>query len=218
MSKPLLILDCDGTLVDSIGAWHEAEYTLVAEAGMQLSKEQIDELNTLTLEETGPFFHERLGIGESSQAVIDAILAYLLDYYRARSQAAAGALEFVRRASELGLAMCVLSSSPLSFLQAGMERGGFLPYIEHIVSVEDLDTTKRDIATYQHVCALFGVDLADAWLFDDSWYALATARSAGCGTVGVFSDDSCGSHEELARYSDIVVDSLAELDPVRFCR
>ena len=34
MDRQLLILDCDGTLMDSIGAWHEAETALMNEAGI----------------------------------------------------------------------------------------------------------------------------------------------------------------------------------------
>lgn len=212
MAKKLLILDCDGTLMDSIGAWHEAELALLDEVGVRLTKEERDELNALTLEEAGEFFHKRFGIRESTQAVVDAILARLLEFYRTRSEAAPGALDFVKTMFGKGISMCVLSSSPQSFLQAGMERGGFLPYIERIISVEDLATTKRDTETYEYLCSLFDVDIENSWLIDDSWYALATARKAGCRTVGVFSTDACGTHEELARYSDVVVDSFEELN------
>ena len=212
----LLIFDCDGTLVDSIGAWHEAELQLVSEVGVELTKEERDELNALTLEEAAAFFHDRFGIRGSAQEVIEAILDYLLVFYLTRSKANPGALDFVRSLAGKGLSMCVLSSSPQSLIQAGMERGGFLPYMDRVISVEDLDMTKRDVATYEHVCELFGVTTAQSWFFDDSWYALATAREAGCKTVGVFSSDSCGTHEELARYSDVVVDTFEELDPTLF--
>ena len=215
MARKLLILDCDGTIMDTIGAWHAADHAMTSEAGIELSKRQRDAVNAMTLEEACTYFHEELGIRESAQAVLDAMLSYLLEYYRTQSEANPGALEFVRAMSDASVPMCVLSSSPQSFLQAGLERGGFLPYVQHVISVEDLATTKRDIATYEHVCGLFGVERADSWLFDDSWYALRTAREAGCRTVGVFSADECGTHEELARYSDFVIDSFTELDSAR---
>ena len=108
--------------MDSIGAWHEAETALMNEAGIALTKKERDELNALTLEEAGAFFHERFGIRENAQSVVDAILNYLLDYYRTRSEATRGALSFVEAMSEAGVDMCVLSSSPQPFLQAGLER------------------------------------------------------------------------------------------------
>ena len=206
-----LILDCDGTLMDTIGAWHEAETSLLSEAGVVLTKEERDELNALTLEEAGEFFHGRFGLRASAGDVVGSILEYLLNFYRTRSEANPGALKLVKSASEAGVPMAVLSSSPQSFLQAGMQRGGFAPYIEHVISVEDLAWTKRDEATYDYVCKLLGVKRSRAWLFDDSWYALRTAQAAGLRTVGVFSSDSCGTHEELARYSDRVIDAFTEV-------
>ena len=210
------ILDCDGTLMDSIGAWHEAESAVMEEVGAELSKEERDELNALTLEEAGVFFCERFGARETPEEVVEAILAHLLDFYRTRSEATPGALEFVRVAHDAGVALSVLSSSPQSFLQAGLTRGGFMPYIGQIVSVEDLAFTKREPAIYGYMCDLLGTEPAHTWLFDDSWYAVATAREAGLRTIGVFSSDSCGTHEELARYCDKVIDLFAELDIADF--
>ena len=38
MSGIGVIFDCDGTLVDSMGAWHDVDRTLAAEAGITLTK------------------------------------------------------------------------------------------------------------------------------------------------------------------------------------
>ena len=83
---------------------------------------------------------------------------------------------------------------------------------ELIISAEDRGWAKRNPSTFELTCELLGTEPADTWLFDDSWYALATAHDCGLRTVGVFSFDSCGTHEELARYCDKVVDDFTELD------
>ena len=75
---------------------------------------------------------------------------------------------------------------------------------------------KRDPAMYPHVCGLLGVSLEDTWFFDDSWYALQTAHDAGLHTVGVFSADQCGTHEQLAAYGELVVDNFLGLDVADF--
>ena len=213
MKKLLFMLDCDGTLMDTIDAWHEAERHIARMANIELSKEERDLLNTYTLEEVSVFFNERYGVGASPDEVMRFVIEFMLDYYQTQSEAVPGALAFVRAAHDAGVAQCVLSSSPQAFLQAGIERGGMRPYMDEIISVEDLGMTKRDPNTYAIVCERMGVQPADAWLFDDSWYALEAARIAGCRTVGVYSTDWCGTREQLANYAERVIDDFEGFDP-----
>ena len=91
-----LIFDMDGVLLDSVHVWFESERYVLERAGITLSKEERDELNTLTLEEAGVWFHERFGIFGSGADVSRMILDFMLGFYRNEVQAKSGALEFVR--------------------------------------------------------------------------------------------------------------------------
>lgn len=206
-----LVFDCDGVLLDSIHAWHEVDARLAREVGIEFSKADRDALNASTLGEAAAYFHNHLGVGSSVQDVLDRIDAYLLEFYQTSAEANPGALAFVRAARAVGVPMCVLSSSPQSFLQAGLGRAGFLDLIDPILSAEELPAKKRDPELYPQVCEMIGSDPAHTWLFDDSWYALAAAHEAGLHSVGVFSTNECGTHERLGAYSEAVIDSFEEL-------
>ena len=210
------MLDCDGTLMDTIDAWHEAERHIARMANIELTKEERDLLNTYTLEEVSAFFNERYGVGESPDDVMRFINEFMLDYYRTKAQAVPGVSAFVASLRDAGAAICVLSSSPLLFLTTGLERTGLLEFMDDVISVEELGMVKRDPSTYLHVCERMGAKLQDAWLFDDSWYALEAAHSAGCRTVGVYSTDWCGTHEQLAQYSERVIDDFAGVSAMDF--
>lgn len=213
VEQPGFIFDCDGVLLDSIGAWHDVDRRLTAEAGIELTSEDRDALNASTLSEAGVFFHERFGIGESAFDVVSLMNDYLLEYYRTSVEPKTGALEFVRELHKAGAAIMVLSSSPQAFLQAGLGRTGFLPYLSHIVSAEDMATTKREVATFQHAADLLERPFERIWFFDDSWYALRIAQQTGCRVVGVFSADECGTHEQLAEHASLVIDDFTGMDP-----
>ena len=213
------IFDMDGCLLDSIHIWHEAEQRVLDSAGIELTKGQRDELNALTLEEAGAWFHETFGIMGGGGEVAHAITDHMLEFYRTEAQASPGAFAFARAVHDAGAPMCVLSSSPQSFIRAGLAHSGLaalFPDERLIISAEDRGLTKRSPETFDYVCGLLDCEATDTWLFDDSWYALATAHEAGLRCVGVFSADGCGMHEELARYSERVVDDFTELDPGDF--
>ena len=208
------IFDMDGCLLHSIHIWHEAEQHIMDQAHVSLTKEQRDELNALTLEEAGEFFHERFGLMESGADVVQAIVDYMLDFYRNSVETNPGVYELVSALHAAGAPMCVLSSSPQSFLQAGLGHTGLKRFFpdDMIISADDAGLTKRNVSTFEYVCNKLGTDPADTWLFDDSWYACATAQKAGVHVVGTFSMDGCGTHEELGRYSEAVIDDFT--DPV----
>ena len=208
------IFDMDGVLLDSIHIWHKSERMILDMAGITLTKEQRDELNALTLEEAGQWFHDLFGIMRDGKQVSEAIVDHMLTFYRDEVQAKPGALEFVRAVHEAGEPLCVLSSSPQAFLQAGLAHAQIKQYFqpELIISAEDAGLKKRSPGTFSRVCELLGTQPGETWLFDDSWYALETARDEGLRCVGIYSSDNCGTRVELARYAEFVADDFTSFN------
>ena len=206
------IFDMDGCLLDSIGFWHDAEQRLLDMVGITLTKEERDHLNELTLEEAGVWFHEEFGVLDDPESVAKAVIEFMLESYRTVAEANPGVYEFLNTLHEQGAPMCVLSSSPQSFLQAGLTRTDLKRFFpdELIFSADGTGLTKRNPSTFEFVCEKLGSALEDTWLFDDSWYACRTAQELGMHVVGSFSTDECGTHEELGRYSEFVIDDFTD--------
>ena len=206
------IFDMDGCLLDSIGFWHDAEQRLLDMVGITLTKVERDHLNELTLEEAGVWFHEEFGVLDDPESVAKAVIEFMLESYRTVVEANPGVYEFINTLHEQGAPMCVLSSSPQSFLQAGLTRTDLKQFFpdELIFSADGTGLTKRNPSTFEFVCEKLGNALEDTWLFDDSWYACRTAQELGMHVVGSFSTDECGTHEELSRYSEFVIDDFTD--------
>lgn len=206
------IFDMDGCLLDSIGFWHDAEQRLLDMVGIALTKEERDHLNELTLEEAGVWFHEEFGVLDDPESVVKAVIEFMLESYRTVVEANPGVYEFINTLHEQGAPMCVLSSSPQSFLQAGLTRTDLKQFFpdELIFSADGTGLTKRNPSTFEFVCERLGSALEDTWLFDDSWYACRTAQELGMHVVGSFSTDECGTHEELGHYSEFVIDDFTD--------
>ena len=206
------IFDMDGCLLDSIGFWRDAEQRLLDVVGSTLTKEERDHLNELTLEEAGVWFHEEFGVLDDPESVAKAVIEFMLESYRTVVEANPGVYEFINTLHEQGAPMCVLSSSPQSFLQAGLTRTDLKRFFpdELIFSADGTGLTKRNPSTFEFVCEKLGSALEDTWLFDDSWYACRTAQELGMHVVGSFSTDECGTHEELGRYSEFVIDDFTD--------
>lgn len=206
-----VIFDCDGTLIDSMQAWRALEDDLAQRAGVALSKVDTDRITTLTIPECGEYFHEHFGLGKSGAGVERMIGDFMLEYYRERSRLRPGVLAFVQALAERGVRMSVASSSPQAYLQAGLSHCGLLPYLDAVVSVDDVGVSKREPAVYDRARQAMGTLLDSTWGFEDAAYALRTLRAAGYRTVGVYDCDLSGTYDELVALADVAVRGFDEL-------
>lgn len=197
-----LILDCDGVLLDSMGAWEKAEIDVCATVGIVPTKEDIDHVNTLTLVEACEYYNTKYDAGGSVEETLRIIDSSMQRFYDNDVVAEPGALEFVRELRELGVRMCVVSSSPLRYLQAGLGSCGFLPYLDGVLSADELKLTKREHPIFERALEILGTKKENTWGFDDTAYALQTLNSVGCHTVGIYSSDLNGTVERLRADSE----------------
>ena len=196
------IFDCDGTLLDTLDAWDEAERDLFAQAG-NLTREQEDEIHAAPIEGAAVILHDRYGVGDSAAAVLSHLDGYLIPYYRDCSVAMSGAVEFVRAVHERGLPCVVVSSSPRRYLEAGLARAGILECFDALVSTDEVGVSKQDFGIYEVAIRELGCEAGRVWAVDDAPYAIAVMHEFGLKTICVGERDSevadfnVGSLEEL---------------------
>ena len=211
-----VIFDCDGTLVDSMEAWHEVDRQLCAEAGIALTPQDADAITTMSLEEASAYLHEQCGLGESTEAVMAMIFDRMRAFYAHEVEARPGALAFVRALHECGVPMAVASSTSPDMLRTCLDRCGFTPFLQAIVSVDDLNTSKREPAVYDHARSFLGTDRAHTWGFEDAAYALDTLRAAGYRTAAIYDNNISGTREALRERADIYFEDFTQLDVDEF--
>lgn len=216
MDRIGVIFDCDGTLIDSMDAWRNLEGELGHRAGVELTAEDRQTLCTLNIPESAQYFHERFGLGASSEQVVGMMDEIMLDYYGNRAVARPGALEFIDGLARHDVAMSVASSSPKPYLQAGLACAEIAPFLAAVVSVEDVNSNKRNPKVYDHTRDLMGTTTKLTWGFEDAIYAVRTLARAGYGTVGVYDHDLSGTWDELSSEADLAIRSFEDLSVEAF--
>lgn len=204
------IFDCDGTLLDTLDAWDEAERELFAQAG-PLTQEQEDEIHSAPIERAAAIFHERYGVGQSADAVLAHLDAYLLPFYRDCARALPGACEAVRAAFERGIPCVVVSSSPRRYLEAGLARAGILECFAELVTTDEVGASKQEPTIYERALSVLGSDRATTWAVDDAPYAIAYMSAFGLRTVGVGGGCTADRRAQLTSHADAYVETLCDL-------
>jgi HAD superfamily hydrolase (TIGR01509 family) len=203
------IFDCDGTLLDTIGAWDRAERDLFSQAG-PMTTEQEDEIHAAPIERACAILHDRYGVGASASDVLDHLDGMLLPYYRNEAAELPGAAAFVRAVAARGIPCVVVSSSPRRYLEAGLARHGMLDSFRALVSTDEVGASKQERKIYDVAADVLGCPREAVWAVDDAPYAVAAMHGFGLHTVGMASGDA-DRDDRFAGTADLVVSSYADL-------
>ena len=157
-------------------------------------------------------------MGSSVEEVLDDAHQILLSEYRDNVLARSGAVELARRLSGDGVKLAVASSSPVDFLQAGLERAGIFDLFDVVASAEGEGRTKSDPQFSASVAFRLGANPANSWCVDDSAYALGAMAQAGFMTLGIYDSDNAGTKEDLREAADSFINGFEELDYECFVR
>jgi len=219
--KPLkaVLLDVDGTLVDSNDAHAQAWSEVLEENGYPSSFERVRELigkggDKLLPEITGLSHdsHEGKRLTKARAALFSRVY---LPHLRPFPQAEA----LLRRLHELDLELVVASSANDDELRPLLEVCGALPYLQHQTSSDDAERSKPDPDIVQVALRKARCSAGEAVLLGDTPYDVQAASKAGVRTVALRS----GGHPDsalsgaLAIYDD-VADLLSNFEASVFAR
>jgi HAD superfamily hydrolase (TIGR01509 family) len=208
--KPLkaVLLDVDGTLVDSNDAHAQAWFEVLQHNGYSATFEEIRRLigeggDKLIPQVTrlDPESHEAKRLGVERAALFKRTY---LPQLRAFPKAEA----LLRRLSGAGLKLVVASSATRDELRPLLELCGALPFIEHETSADDASHSKPDPDIVQAALQKARCGPGEAILLGDTPYDVAAANKAGVRAVAVRS----GGHPDAALAKAVAIyDDAADL-------
>ena len=206
------IFDCDGTLLDTMGAWLSMEDVFAARGGGRIEPAMRKALCTMTMPEEAAFLHKAFGVGSTPAALEREIDEYFLSYYAEQACAKPGAHALVEELARRDIPCAIASSSPHAYLEAGLARTGMRTAFSAVFSTDDVGSSKRERAIYDAAARTLGSIPQTTWCFDDAAYALRAMRGAGFHTVGVYDRDTSGTLSQLRAIADTTVASLEDVD------
>ena len=177
-----LVLDFDGTILDSEWPIFQATNDLYAEFGMDAVP--LDEWRETIGVADHEMHHDYLGrVVERHPGETRAELSARRLAHRDRLMAAetirAGIEDWVAAAAAAGLPIGVASSSTPDWVEGNLERLGLARHVDVVAATPKGQPGKPDPAVYLRACDGLGVDPAAALAIEDSPTGLTAAIAAG---------------------------------------
>ena len=193
------IFDADGTLLDSMPMWRDITYEYAACKGISAPEDLHRTLNRLSMEQCAEYCRS-LGISGTAEEILAELEDWAYRGYRDRVQPKPRAVEFVRLLRENHVKIAVATASYGDGVREALERSGILPYVDFFSTCTEIGKGKEHPDIFLHCAAKCGASPGETVVFEDSAYALRTARLAGFSTVAVADSISMdgGTPEETA--------------------
>ena len=217
LSVKMVMIDLDGTLIDSVPDLAAAANRMLADLGRTVW----DEAHYRAWIGNGvPRFVKRALTGEM-QAEPDAklyeqALALFRRHYGAAvsdlSRPYPGVVEALERLKAQGFSLACITNKAEAFTLPLLRNLDLYKYFQLVLSGDSLPKQKPDPLPLRHACEHFGIDSSHGVLVGDSSNDVQAARAAGMPVICVTYGYNHG-HDIRQSLPDAVVDSLADVPP-----
>lgn len=205
------IFDLDGVLLDSMFIWKDLGVRYILGQGLQPIKGMSETLFAMSMEQGVAWLQEYFALPQSETEIIKDMEAMLQQYYYEEVQAKPGAKALLDELMQGGIRMAAATSSPRSHVTRALERNGLLSYMEAIFTTGEIGESKHSPLIYNTAAKLLDAKPEETLVFEDSLYALETAKKVGYRTIGVYDADGESRQDVLKETADVYCTDFMQL-------
>ena len=201
------IFDFDGTLFDSMYVWDNAGENYLRSIGIVPNENPQKYLRTLSIPQSAVFIKEHYAPWLSAAEVKEGLVRTVERFYLNEVKPKAGAAEFLKKLHSRGVKMCIATASEKYQVAAALKRCNMDKYFPEIITCSEIGHGKDEPAVFRRAAERLGTPKESTAVFEDSLYALKTAKSDGFITVGVYDRyESC--QEEIRALADLYIEGF----------
>ena len=194
-----VIFDMDGTLLDSIPMWDHVATRYFRSRGIELPEETQQYIRHISLLEGAQYIKEQFNLPDAPETLVEGTLSLVRQQYLYEVPAKPGVTELLQTLHAQGIKISVATASDKELAQRAFERLGLAPYIDFIISCDEVGVGKNFPDIYETALARLGTSKTRTLVVEDALYALQTAKTAGFLTAGVWEAFYPAEQEEQLR-------------------
>lgn len=209
--KKLAILDFDGTIVTSMNYIDEMLKKLLAKHGISPNDDMLREIKPKGFRDGASYIKKEYHLEASPEEIFKFMIDEVALIYRDKIQLKPLVFEFMEQLSKKGLKICLATANMRDFAEAAVKRTGADQFLDYIITIDELKTTKDSPEIFLHCAQRFHMEPKECMVFEDSLLACQVAKEAGFYVVGVRDDSNRGKEEaEMKEICDLFIDDFAQ--------
>ncbi len=213
-----VIFDVDGTLFDSMGAWHDSGYNVLKSLGIDADKRIGDIFFSMTMDEVIDYIKENFSVNESRDFLKNGIHNQVEYAYRNEIELKPGVMRILDWMKDSKIPATIATSTDRFLIEIGLARLGIEDYFDEIYTATEVGKGKNYPDIFQLAMDKMGTKPEETWLFEDGLYSMITAKAYGMPVVGVYDKVSHDDQDAIKQVADIYLEDLRDLNFEDFLR
>lgn len=201
------IFDVDGTLLDSMFIWDTIGETYLRSIGYQPKENLNETFKNMSLHQAARYYQTEYGVTQSIDEIMDGVNAMLERYYRFEVPLKPGAAELLERLRQSGVRLCIATATDRHLVEAALDRCGVLSCFGEIFTCNEVGHGKDEPDIFEAALRFLGTEKSETVVFDDSLYAIRTAKETGFPVAAVYD-----SHEKEQDKVRLLADIYLKLE------
>ena len=222
MTRPVLVLDFDGTVLDTEEPAYRAAAELWAELGIDLTPDDWA-WRIGTAGHDDPFTELEKRLGRRLDPALNQRRIARKNALTDEMPLRPGVAAWLDEAEALGIPVGIASSSPISWVERNLERLQLRQRFACLACCGEVLPAKPDPTSYRHAVEQLGGDPARSVAVEDSEHGVTAATGAGLWTVAVphpltESGDFAAAHLVVGGLDELSLSDALELSSGRMAR
>lgn len=184
------IFDMDGTLLDSLKAWHNIGNQYLESLGIKGDPYLDSIIAHMALNDGAEYMNQRFQLHKTKEEIINGIINIINDKYEYEILSKKGVINFLKKCQSQNYKMCVLTASDSSLAKKAFQRLGIIDYFQNIYACHEMKLTKKNPQCYIEVAKKMELNVKECVVVEDALYALSTAKQAGFYTKAIYDQEN----------------------------
>jgi HAD superfamily hydrolase (TIGR01509 family) len=203
------IFDIDGVILDSMEMWNDLGKRYLSSMGIEAEKGLNDILFSMSMEEGARYLSEHYHVEKSSVEIVEDIKNMIENFYVNEVHEKDGAKELLAFIKKQGIKIVAATSSDSVQVEKALRRNCLYEYFEKIFTTSEIGKSKHSSDIYDEAARYLHVLQEETLVFEDSLYALKTAREAGYIVIAVFDQYGEKNQYELKMMADYYLEDYS---------
>ncbi|WP_051537967.1 HAD family phosphatase [Treponema sp. C6A8] len=206
------IFDLDGTLLDSMPLWLGCAERYISSLGLEPENDLGRKLFSMNMKEGADYLKKKYNLKFSEDEICNGVNQVIAKAYKEEVPFKAGADDFLQKLRKSGTKIALCTNTDRVIFTPALQRLNAINYFDFIFTASEMEMSKSQPEIFYKICDEMEVRPEDTWIFEDSLYALQTARQAGIKTCALYDETSENDAEQIKQISSLYCTNYKEAE------